>query len=374
VYRITADGTSRHPDGQFGILFPWRPQSEELITLDTPLEGDWAEWLFDGWFDNLLDFTPEQARILVKVWVLFILFRDSAVSRPILALLGQQGSGKSTLFHIIYTLIYGRHKSLNAISNTEDFDFLTSSDPLVVFDNVDTWSSWLPDRLALAASASDLVKRKLYTDTDTITMKRQAILGITAHEPKFGRPDVVDRLLILNLQRREGFKPESELIERVHAARANLWGSIVKDCQKILATPNVSAEEIPNFRISDFARVGARIAKALGIHSEFYAIIERLRASQVAFSLGEDDILVSGIQQFIARRTANTPEYISVGYLWEYITVFDKTFANTYKTSNALSRKLITMEPNLKALFKIEHKYDTTRGIRTWKIDVRESK
>jgi energy-coupling factor transporter ATP-binding protein EcfA2 len=291
------------------------------------------------------------------------------VSRPILALLGQQGSGKSTLFHILYTLFYGSNKSLNAISSIEDFDFLTSSDPFVVFDNVDSWTGWLPDRLALAASSSDLVKRKLYTDSDTVTLKRQAVLGITAHEPKFGRPDVVDRLLIINLARRQTFSPESSMIERVVKARSKIWGSIVNDCQLVLATPDVPPEDVPNFRISDFARLGARIAKAINCSSEFAEIIEKLRKIQTAFSLGEDDILVDGLKRYQSMRNGSTPEYVSAGYLWEYITQFDRTFASAYKTSNALARKLITMEPNLRTMFNIEYKYDNSRGIRTWKIE-----
>lgn len=372
VYRITRDSVSRHPDGQFGVLFPWRPQNEEIISLDEPLDTDWIDWVFQGWFDNLLDFTADQAKVLIRVWLLFVLFRDAAVSRPVLAVLGQQGSGKSTLFHILYTIFYGRNKSLNAISNPEDFDFLTSSDPLVVFDNVDTWTGWLPDRLALAASASDLVKRKLYTDSDIVTLKRQAILGITAHEPKFGRPDVVDRLLILNLQRREIYTPESALIERIHSARAQIWGSIVTDIQSVLRTPNVEPHEVPNFRISDFARVGARIARAIGRYDDFVEIIGMLRSTQVAFSLGEDDILVNGIKQFImlrARMNGTAPEWTSVGYLWEVITQYDKTFATTYKSSAGLARKLTTMEPNLKSLFKVDSRYDSARGVRTWKFE-----
>ena len=369
VYRITPDTLSRHPDGQFGVLFPWRPLSEQEITLDDPIADDWAEWVFVDWFDNLLDFTPKQAKILVRIWILFILFRDAAVSRPILALLGQQGSGKSTLFHILYTILYGGSKSLNAISSIEDFDFLTSSDPFVVFDNVDSWTGWLPDRLALAASSSDLVKRKLYTDSDTITLKRQAVLGITAHEPKFGRPDVVDRLLIINLTRRQKFSPESSMIERVIEARPKIWGAIVNDCQKVLATPDVAPEDVPNFRISDFARLGARIAKAIDCSDEFVDIIGKLRKIQTAFSLGEDDILVDALKRYQTMQNGKGPEYVSAGYLWEYIIQFDRTFASVYKTSNALARKLITMEPNLRSMFEIDYKYDNSRGIRTWRIE-----
>lgn len=368
VYRITSTSVTRHPDGQFGVLFPWRPQSEEVILLDEPISDDWASWVLEGWFDNLLDFTAEQATLMIRIWVLFILFRDAAVSRPILAMLGQQGSGKSTLFHLLYTIFYGKGKSLNAISSIEDFDYLTASDPLVVFDNVDSWTGWLPDRLALAAASSDLVKRKLYTDSDTVTLRRQAILGITAHEPKFGRPDVVDRLIILNFQRRQTFAPESAMTDRIQLARARIWGSIVKDIQAVLSTPDVSPEEVPNFRISDFARVGARIARAFGRYSDFVTIVEKLRRSQVAFTLSEDDVLIDGLKRWMSLRNGSTPDYVSVGYLWEYISNLDRTFAISYKTSAALGRKLITMEPNLKVLFSVENQYDNIRGVRTWKI------
>lgn len=369
IYRITPHSVSRHPDGQFGVLFPWRPQSEQQITIDSPLDMPWSDFVFEGWFDNLMDFSPEQAKILIRIWFLFILFRDAALSRPIMALLGQQGSGKTALFHLMYEIIYGKGKSLNSISNPEDFDFLTSSDPIVFFDNVDSWTNWLPDRLALAASASDVVKRKLYTDNDTVTLKRQAILGITSHEPKFGRPDVVDRLILINFQRRDNFRSESVMLERIRNARPNIWGSIIQDCQKVLATPDVLEKDIPNFRISDFARVGARIAVALNLLPEFRGIIETLRGIQAAFSLGEDDVLISGIKLWHNIRNGRTPEYVSVGYLFEQIGALDSRFTLSYKTSSVLARKLVTMEPSLKSVFNVDYKYDKERGVRTWKLD-----
>ena len=369
VYHITADAVNRHPDGQFGVLFPWRSGGEEPILPGTPLEADsWADWMFEGWFTNLLDFTPEQAKALVRIWVLFILFRDNAVSRPILALLGQPGSGKSTLFRMIYTILYGRLKSLNAISSPDDFDFLVASDPLVIFDNVDSWSSWLPDRLALSASNSDLIKRKLYTDSDTITVKRQAILGITAHDPRFGRADVVDRMIILNFARRRDFIPESQLMERVYKNRSRVWGSIIQDIQKVLAQPDPKQHEIPSFRISDFARVGTRIAKALGIFNEFVTTIELLRRTQTAFSLSEEDMLVDVIKRWHLTRKS-VDNYVAVPALWETFDLLEPTFQKTYKSAAVLARRLWTTQANLGSVFEIDFKYDTTRGIRLWKIE-----
>lgn len=374
VYRITPESVTRHHDGSFGVLFPWRAPLEEMITLDEldPLPDDWAEWLFDGWFDNLLDFEPREAKVILRVWTLFLLFRDSAVSRPILTLLGQPGSGKSTLFRLLYVLFYGQHKSLSAVSTPDDFDFLVSSDPLVVFDNVDTWANWLPDRLALSASSSDLVKRKLYTDTDTITLKRQAILGITAHDPHFGRADVVDRMIILNLQRRDSFTPEGMLMERTHRARGRLWYAIVRDAQRVLATPDPKLEEIPEFRISDFARVGTRIAQALGIYPEFVAVINKLRATQVAFSLSSEDTLIDVIRRWLVLRKGPNTDFLTVGYLHEQFKMIDSSYEKVYKTSSVLSRKLWTMQTNLRSVFDVDYMYDGTRGIRSWKFQLKE--
>lgn len=372
VYRITPTTVTRHPDGAQGVLFPWRGNGEEMIVLGDPLKEDWADWLFEGWFTNLLELSPVQAKTLMKIWVLFVLFRELAVSRPILTLLGQPGSGKSTLFRLIYTLLYGRHKSLNAISNSDDFDFLVSVDPVVVFDNVDTWAQWLPDRLALSASSSDLIKRKLYTDSDTVVLKRQAIVGLTAHDPRFGRTDVIDRMIILNFQRRNAFTPESQILERVYKQRSALWGSIVQDVQKILIEPNPGDAEIPVFRISDFARIGTRIAKALGVYPIFVDTINAMRKSQTAFSLSEEDVLVDVLKRWqTVRRPSNGagPEYHSVGTLWETLSALEPTFQRTYKSSALLSRRLWTMQANLKTVFDVDFRYDNRRGVRLWKID-----
>lgn len=372
VFRITPSSVDRIPDGQYGVLFPWRPLGEEVIQIDESSEmEDWSSWMFEGWFDNLMDFTPTQAKLLIRIWFLFVLFRDEAISRPILAMLGQPGSGKSTLFHLFYQLMYGKNKSVNSITSPDDFDFLVASDPVVFFDNVDGYTNWLADRLALSASASDLTKRKLYTDSDTITLKRQAIVGLTAHDPKFGRADVIDRLLILNFQRRTTNIPEGILAERLQKNRAQVWGAIVRDVQLILKTPNVPLADIPNFRSSDFARFGARVATALGKYDEFVELVTILRRTQTAFSLSEEDVLIDAIKRWHNFRNGTTPEFAAVGYLWEQFSL-SEAFQKHFKSPNVLSRRLWTLQSNLKSIFTVDYRYDNVRGVRTWKIDPQE--
>lgn len=284
-------------------------------------------------------------------------------------------SGKSTLMRRIYTILYGGRRSLSAVTSAEDFDQAVAIDPLVVLDNVDTWERWLPDRLALAAATSDVTKRKLYTDFDTVTLRRQAILGISAHNPKFGREDVTDRLLLLMFKRLPHFIPEGDIIANLHKKRAAIWGSIITDIQKVLNTPLPTEDEIPQFRVEDFSRIGMRIARALGIDSIFFAAITKISSGQKTFSLEEDSILVQSLSNLLNKQQQQhpqkEPQWYTASALWSGLEISSpdpRAFIKIYRNSIVLGHKLWSMQENLKHVFNVEWKDDSSRGSRLWKF------
>lgn len=368
VLHIDTTSISSIANGQLSIVFPWRANEEPFDPdLEHPLSID---TLFEGCFDNLNDMQPAEAMAIIKAWFYFLFFRDDATGRPILALFGQPGSGKSTLFRRIYTLLYGSGKAVNSVTSAEDFDHAVSNDPLVVFDNVDTWVSWLPDKLALSASTSDLVKRKLYTDSDTITLKRQALVGLTAHNPKFRREDIVDRLLILSLHRLTRFRPETDILNRIVVNRDRLWGGVVCDIQKILAQPEPDEADLPRFRVSDFARIGLRIARALGFEADFVASLTQNVKEQTAFNLEEEDILIETIKNWVGSRSHNPDKYYSVGNLWtlwQALSDDPQNFTRMYKNAVVLGKKLWTLQETLNAVFRVTFEFDEVGG-RSWKF------
>jgi len=369
VLRIEANSISIVANGAYNVFFPWNVSADTF--LPTMHEYDWTKTLFGDCVGNVISASQSEVLTLLRVWLLFLLFRDAAVSRPILALFGQPGAGKSTLFRRIYTFLYGARKALSAVSDASDFDHAVAIDPLVVLDNVDSWERWLPDRLALSASSSDIVKRKLYTDLDTITLRRQALLGITAHNPHFGREDVADRMLIITFERLPCFKPEEDIVREILAARDHLWGGIVKDVQRVLATPK-SVANVPQFRVADFARVGMRIATALNIADEFSNMIDHINVSQHTFSLDEDELLVTAMHILIRKQKSS--EFKSASVLWSELELCAPdalAFARAYRNAVFLGKKLWALHNALKEVITIEWRLEKD-GSRRWRIAPKE--
>lgn len=368
VLHVSADSISQSYNGSNGIVFPWRPNEE-------PFEPSFGQGgpavldrLFEGCFDNIEELEPRQALALLKAWLIFLLFRNEASARPVLALFGQPGSGKSTLFRRIYTFLYGRSKAVNSVTSSDDFDYAVASDPLVVFDNVDTFVSWLPDKLALSAASSDLIKRKLYTDSDTVIVKRQALVGLTAHNPRFRREDIVDRLIMLQFHRLDSFTSETQILDRIALQRDILWGSLIEAVQLVLKQPWPTEAETPQFRVNDFARIGMRIAQALGFAEDFVSALQVNIKEQVSFNLEEEDVLTDAIKTWMGSKFY-TPTYWSTGELftqWSALSRDPQSFTRFYRNSIVLGRKLWSLQETLGTLFDLT--YQVENGIRSWRI------
>jgi hypothetical protein len=266
--------------------------------------------------------------------------------------------------------MYGREKGLNSVTKEDDFDFAMAKDPLVVLDNVDTYARWLPDRMAATISPTEITKRKLFTDTEVVLLRRQAMLGITAHNPKFGREDVTDRMLLLTFQRLEHFKPENVILDRIAKNRNVLWGAILEDIKKVLNT-EMPTKGAPQFRIEDFAQYGYWIATALGIRKEFVSGIETIRREQRAFNLEEDMMLVDSLERLL-RRDGQIID-ATAGALWVKLSRLsgdEKAFAKRYTNAVSLGRKFSSLMDSLREAFKVD--WTMKNGVRLWSFNFLE--
>lgn len=380
IHVIHADSITEVPNGTYNIVFPWDRIIEPFTPTPDAAGGiDWGTVLFT--IPNVVNMTPVEARTTLKVWVLFSLLREAANSRPILAFLGQPGSGKTVTARKLYAFFYGRHMDVSGATSPVNYDIATASLPFYVLDNLDTWEKWIPDRLAQSAGKTDVIVRKLYTNNQVIRIKRQAMVAVTAHDPKFGRADVADRMLIVSLQRFSNlgipFEDEGHLLQQVIDNRNKLWGAVIQDLQKVLATPLPDSTDL-QLRIQDFARLGEWIAIAIGEQEIFRSAVQSLQNAQRAFNLDEDHLLVTTLLRWLSKTAAKPrPQGVSQDELYtEMLSLVPgediKMFQILYKNSSYLVKRISNLQDTLNNTVCSVSTTIGKNGTRMWHIKPKE--
>lgn len=375
IVMVTPESIFTAPNGSSDIMFKWSRMIEPFTVNFDPLPNDekWYDLMFDSGLDYVLNLTKPQAKALLAVITIYTLMRAN-LTRPVLAMFGRPGSGKSTLMRMLYRLLYGRTRELNYLTTDKDFEHATTHNPFVCFDNADTWQKWLPDMLATSIGNTSSERRRLFTDKETVEFRRQAVVAMTAHSPKFIREDIADRLLVFQLDRRPHFTDEKQILSRVTHFRPQLWGAIVRDLQKTLTLPLPTDSEVPQFRMQDFATYGLWIARGIGLGDDFCSAIVRIRGSQTQLVIEGDHSLISAIDTMIAsrQRAKGAVNFMSTTELFQRLSEAsdDKlVFIRKYKNAGQLGQKMWTAAEALKSRYRLEFQIDQNTGTRRWLID-----
>ncbi len=199
-----------------------------------PSSADWGSWLLSG-----IHFVPgvlseADQKLLFVLWVLTLFFPQLFPTRIILALIGEKGSGKSSLLRRVGQLLFGPKFNVSALTGKpDDFDAAITTDPLVIADNADDAPSWFPDKLAVLATGGAIKRRILYTTNKLGEFPIVANVAVTSRTPNFTREDVAERLLPLNVQRIESFEPESALLADLLQRRDQIVSAIAVDVRSL---------------------------------------------------------------------------------------------------------------------------------------------
>jgi len=191
------------------------------------------------------------------------------------------------------------------VEESSEADFWPTLDAggLVCFDNADSRTRWLADALACAATGGSQRRRRLYTNSDLVTLRANAWLILTTANPTFASDaGLADRLLLVRTHRADGDSSDSALSDEIAANRdaglVHIAESIAAALKDRQPTPGGLNQRHP-----DFAAFAVRIGRALCREKETVAALQSAEADKAAFCL-ENDTIAAALLAYL--RTAGS--------------------------------------------------------------------
>ncbi|QLG10879.1 hypothetical protein HLB42_08915 [Deinococcus sp. D7000] len=165
-----------------------------LLPLPTPEHG--------GSLTELREYlnTDDKGFLMCLAWALGAL---SGVSPfPVLALSGEQGTGKSTAATVLQNLI-DPHEADRRRAPKEERDLFIAAQAahVLCYDNLSSIQGWLSDGLCVLSTGGAFTTRTLYSDGDETILKAVRPVIINGIPDLLARPDLAERALTVTLYR-----------------------------------------------------------------------------------------------------------------------------------------------------------------------------
>ena len=133
-------------------------------------------------------------------WLVAALFPE--IPHPILALVGEQGTAKSTAARLVVSLVDPSPAPLRTPPREmRSWAAAASASWVVALDNVSTIPDWFSDTLCKAVTGDGIVERALHTDDDINVLTFRRCVALTSIDAGRLAGDLAERLLTVELAR-----------------------------------------------------------------------------------------------------------------------------------------------------------------------------
>jgi hypothetical protein len=192
---------------------------------------------------------------LIVGWLVAALMPE--LPHPILALVGEQGTAKSTAARLVVSLIDPSPAPLRTPPREmRSWAAAAAASWVVALDNVSTIPPWFSDTLCKAVTGDGIVERALHTDDDISVLSFRRCIALTSIDAGRLAGDLAERLLTVELARipAEVRRLDAEIASAYDTAKPAVLGALLDLTSQVLdELPGVTLDDLP--RMADFARV-----------------------------------------------------------------------------------------------------------------------
>ena len=222
---------------------------------------------------------------------------------PILAVTGEQGSGKSFGCRVIRSILDPSRLALRSAPKTEnDLGAGLSSSYVLGFDNLSFIPGWLSDALCILTTGGGLAKRRLYTDAEEHILYGRRPVLLNGINDSVSAPDLAERSLFIEFKRPSDAlrRTEKELEHLLNRESGRILGELLNRVSRALANQSITCPgSLP--RLADAAKWVYAGSPPETREKTWRALAENRKGKNLAII--EADILASALQDLAARQT-----------------------------------------------------------------------
>ncbi len=290
---------------------------------------------------------------------------------PVLVMLGEPGTAKSTLLELLKSLV-DPNKALHRAPPREARDMFIAANNgyIVAYDNLSDLKDWLSDMLCRLSTGGGFSTRQLYTDDEEALFDAMRPVAMTAVDNVVLRSDLTDRSVFLTLR---AIPDDKRRLKR------EIWTAFEKDRPVILGAlldivayglrelPNTKLTEFP--RMADFAEFATACEGAVWAEPGIFARAYSLNRAGATSSVIEEDLIANALAAFMSGREIWKGETKLL--LKELNAAADDTVRESRewpKAPNALTRRMNRIAGMLRKIGIIITPAPTPGGASGWSI------
>jgi hypothetical protein len=284
---------------------------------------------------------------------------------------GQQGTLKTYMMKMLKTISDpSTTTERNLTKSEQDIAIAIGSESIPCFGNLSGISNGIADLFCIASTGGSFAKRALYTDNEEAVTKVKCILLMNGIDDLGQRGDLLDRTIVLDLEKVETRRTEEEVDAEIEEKKAKLFGCLLD--MTVLGLDRIDSIELENPpRMADFAKwASACLGDAAEKFIEIYtatresssielAEINRLPAALYSFVMNQPDKMWKGSASLLLANINHYAGIIPGHELEDWPTTPDKMGSELRRFSPSLEAKGIVT------------KYKKTNGKRTIELTVR---
>ncbi len=259
----------------------------QMKPLPVPEKGE----LLESILQPFINVSTESDFRLIVSWLIAALFDKGPY--PILAVGGEQGSGKSTVARLLRMLV-DPNKATNRAAPRDERDLLVSAfnSWVLSFDNLSGIPNWFSDALCRLNSNGGFSTRALHTDMDEVVLQVARPIILNGIPDLSSRADLGDRSITITLPAipEELRRSEDEYWSDFEKAWPLILGGLLDALSAGLRNlPNVQLERKP--RMADFAKKITAAESGLGWEpGAFMVAYEANRNEMVEVAFDSDHV------------------------------------------------------------------------------------